>query len=238
MLEQQYKETILDLLDRTVSSERDKIETGAAEIAASLQNDGFVHAFGSGHSAMIAKEITGRAGGLVPVNMIVDPAEGMAERVEGYGATLLQDYADQYGLEEGEVMIVISTSGRNPAPLEIALEANDRGLYTIAITSVQYSQSVESRHSSGKKLFEVADLALDNHVPAGDATVEIEEGGQKAGPASTLTGVFLINTMILRSIEKMKEEGFEPPILRSMNLDGSDEHNRELMEKYKSRLAQ
>jgi len=237
LFNQDYISTMLELVEEAISSQQDRIEEGAEKIADSLGNGGILHTFGSGHSAMIAKEITGRAGGLVPVNQIIDPTEGMAERVEGYGSVLLDNYENRYGMKEGEVVIVISTSGRNPLPLEIAMESNSRNLHTIAITSIEYSRQSDSRHSSGKRLFEVADTVLDNHVPPGDAIIEIDSEGQKAGPASTITGAFLINSLVLRTVEGMIDRNMKPPILRSLNLDGAKERNRELMEKYQSRLA-
>lgn len=232
-----YYETLLELTGEIVPIQMDKFSQAASAIAACLMSNGVMHFFGSGHSALIAKEITGRAGGLVPVNTIPDPAEGMAERVEGYGTTLLNWYAGRYGLNPGEAMVIVSTSGRNPLPIEIALEAKKRGLYTIAITSLAYSSQVTSRHSSGKRLFEVVDLVLDTGVPPGDALVEIPGLKQKVGPASTIAGALLANMLILRTIEEIIDQGGVPPILMSQNLDGADEHNRTLKGKYRQRLA-
>jgi len=186
---------------------------------------------------MIGKEIASRAGGLVPVNLIPDPTEGMAERLEGLGEILLGRYERRYQLLPGEVMIVVSTSGRNPVPIEIALKAQERGLFVIAITSLEYSRVSTSRHSSGKRLFEVADLVLDNGVPPGDASVEIGRTGQKAGASSTIAGALIVNMLMLSVIEHILEAGEEPPILRSYNLEGSDEHNRMLFERYRTRLV-
>jgi len=237
MLEQQYKKRIAELIERIVDTQRAKVEIGAKKIAASLIKGEILHVFGSGHSAMIAQEITGRAGGLVPVNTVPDPTRGMAERVEGYGKVLLSHYAEKYMMNPGEVMIIISTSGRNPVPIDIAIEAKHRGLYTIGITSVEYSQYSTSRHSSGKRLFEVVDLTLDNCVPAGDAVVEIKGLAQKVGPSSTFTGAFLANMLILQTIEELLRQGTTPPILISSNQDGADKWNQALWRKYRNRLV-
>jgi uncharacterized phosphosugar-binding protein len=233
----QYYNEVLNLLEKIATTQQDAIDRAADMIAQSLGDGGMLHIFGSGHSAMIGKEITSRAGGLVPINLIPDPTKGMAERLEGLGKILLDKYAHKYGLNAGEVLIVVSTSGRNPVPIEVAMEAKDRGLFTIALTSVTYSRHFASRHTSGKRLFEVVDLVMDNCVPVGDALVEIDATGQRAGASSTITGAVLVNMLTLRVVEKILDQGNTPPILKSYNLDGSDEHNAVLYERYRGRLA-
>lgn len=237
MFDTLYFKKIEALLKKVHDTQNSVVRQAARRIAESLAHDGVLHVFGSGHSAMIGKEITHRAGGLVPINLIPDPSEGIAERVEGYGKVLLEAYERKYGLKADEVIIVVSTSGRNPVPIEVALEAKSRGLYTIAITSVDYSRQLPSRHSSGKRLFEVVDLVMDNCVPPGDAILEIEGLGQRAGASSTLAGVLLINMLVLRVIEELLKQGQTPPILKSQNLEGADDFNMKLLEKYKGRLT-
>ncbi|MGC9529333.1 MAG: sugar isomerase domain-containing protein [Candidatus Bipolaricaulaceae bacterium] len=237
MLEQRYYEAIQALLTRIADSQAPAVATGAAKVADSLMQGGILHVFGSGHSAMIGKEITHRAGGLVPVNLVPDPAGGLAERVEGYGKVLFQDYKRKYGLQHGEVLIVVSTSGRNPVPIEVALEAQAEGLFAVAITSVEYSRLAPSRHSSGKRLFEVVDLVLDNCVPPGDAIVEVEPLRQRSGASSTLAGALLANMLVLRAIEEILARGGSPPILKSQNLGGADAFNRQLLAAYRGRLT-
>lgn len=236
MLEMRYYQEIKLLLDRIAATQLSNIEMAAQRIATSLMRGGILHVFGSGHSAMVGKEITQRAGGLVPISLISDPSEGLAERLEGYGKALLDAYARKYGLNQDEVILIVSTSGRNPVPIEIAMEARMRGLYTIAVTSTEYSKCFPSRHSSGKRLFEVVDLVLDNCVPLGDAIVEVGEIGQKVGPSSTITGVFLVNMLVLRVIEEICRRGGTPPVLKSQNMDGADEHNQKLLAAYRGRL--
>ncbi len=236
MLETVYYQGIKALIERIVETQHAGIQSAAQRIAASLAQGGILHVFGSGHSAMVGKEITHRAGGLVPVNLIPDPSEGLAERVEGYGKVLLAAYARRCGMRAGEVIIVVSTSGRNPLPIEIAMEAKARGLFTIAIVSLEYAQQSPSRHSSGKRLFEVVDLVLDNCVPPGDALVQVEEVGQKSGATSTIAGALLVNMLMLRVIEEICSQGGIPPILKSQNLEGADQHNQKLLAAYRGRL--
>lgn len=237
MLERRYAQEVLSLAEKASKEQADNIEVGAKKIADCLLSGGIVHAFGSGHSAVIAREITGRAGGVVPVNAVPEMIKDLDERNQEHGTSLIDRYAAKYGLNSGEVMIVISTSGRNPVPIEVALESKKRGLYVISITSLEYSRNVTSRHPSGKRLFEIADLVLDTGVPVGDAMVEVPGLVDKVGPGSTVVGALLINMLMIRAIEEVVSRGGTPPVLRSQNIDGADEYNQMLKEKYKDRLV-
>ena len=166
---------------------------------------------------------------MVPINKITDPMEGKAERIEGYAEILLDDYDQKYGIKEGEIILIISNSGRNPLPIEICLESKKRRLKTVAIISLNYSSRVSSRHSSGKNLYEIADHVLDNYVELGDSFMRIPNTKLKIGASSTVIGSLLVNILII-------SEGMEPPILKSMNLDNADEYNKKLLVKYNRRL--
>ena len=132
-------------------------------------NGGLLHVIGAGHSAMLGEELFYRAGGLAPVNHGAMRST-MLERVEGYVATLLRSA----GVREGDVVLVVSTSGVNVFSVEAALEARKLGAKTVAITSKQYSSPLELRNPWGKRLYEVADVVIDNKVPRGDAVLELE----------------------------------------------------------------
>lgn len=237
MLVEDYYERVQELLKSIRVTQMGNIEVAAEKVANSIMHGGIVHTFGPGHSDMIAREVTGRAGGLVPINRIPDPTEGMAERVEGYAKVILKNYEQKYKLESDECLIIISNSGRNPLPIEIAIEAKARNLFTIAITSLKHSKKVSSRHKSGKRLFEIADFVLDTRVSYGDSLVEIPGLPQKAGPGSTIAGALLINMLMIKVIDKIVKEGKTPPILKSQNVDGADEFNKGLKGKYGDRLA-
>lgn len=236
MLHEEYLKRVQELL----GSSRDQFDTiGAvgAEIARTIMAGGMVHAFGSGHSDMIAREVSGRAGGLVPVNRIADPMLGKAERVEGYASVLLKEYERAHGLNAGEVIIIISNSGRNALPVEICMEAKHKGLTTVALTSLAYSKQVSSRHSSGKKLYELADYVIDNGVDFGDALVGVPGTEIRSGAGSTIMGSLLINMIMLAAMEIMVQAGRELPVLKSMNMDNADEYNEKLIERYRWRLS-
>lgn len=237
-LPEQYYEETVRILDKAVKTQASTIQEAAEKLAASLAAGQVCHVFGSGHSAMIAREVFGRAGGLVPVNQIQDPDEGLAERVEGYGTALFDAYRRAYGFEAGEVLIVISNSGINPAPIEIAQAGSEAGGIVVSITNVAQSRASQSRHSSGKRLFEVSDIVIDNGCVAGDAAVYVEKLGERVGPTSTLAGAMLINLLMVATVEKMIVAGQRPPVLRSQNLPGTDEWNEKLKERYRGRIAE
>jgi uncharacterized phosphosugar-binding protein len=135
-------------------------------------------------------------------------------------------------LGENDSMIVISNSGRNPLPIEVAMVAKERGLTLIAVTSLGHSTSVSSRHTSGKRLFELADVVIDNLGEPGDASLSVNGSDAPLGPTSTITGAYIINEIIIVSVTWMIENAVEPPVFKSANLDGSKEHNERLRQRY------
>lgn len=205
-------------------------------IGTSLAGGGVLHTFGSGHSEIIAREIIGRAGGLVCVNGIIDPTAGFVENLVGYGTKLVERHDRQYQMIPGETIIVISNSGKNSAPIEVALYAKQKKLTVVGLTSLEMSTKYPTVHPDGKRLHEVADHVLDNGGVPGDAIVDVGNGVW-AGPTSTFIGCSLLNWLMLSVIDWLKANGHPLPILRSQNLPGSIEHNRALAVKYKGRLS-
>lgn len=235
-----YVGTLTELLAEVARTQRAPIAAAAEMIAACIAADGIVHVFGSGHSHMMAEEVFHRAGGLWPVNAMLDPnltafgtlRAGMVERTEGYAKIVL----DSYRVQPGEVVIVVSNSGINPAPIEMATGARQIGAKVIAITSEAAYATATSRHSSGKKLGDVADLVIDSLVPAGDAVVALPGVTAKVGAVSTALGAALMNMVMVEAAARLAAGGSEPPVIASMNVPGGDEHNKALHEKYKARL--
>lgn len=237
-----YTTAVLRLLGRIEETQGEVLEQAAEAIFQSLKQDGVLHVFGSGHSSAVAQEAFHRAGGLVPVNLIQEafltphtaPAvSGRMERLSGVASILL----DRHDLRTGEVLIVVSNSGINAVPVELALEAKTRGLFVIAVTSLAHSRAVPPRHQGGKRLFEVADLCLDNCGEAGDAAVQYPGWSGKVGPLSAVAGIFLMNRLICRVVERYLSEGLTPPVYISANLPGGAEHNRRLEERYRGRIT-
>ncbi len=218
-------------------------EKNAATLAAlapiigrSLATGGVLHTFGSGHSEMIAREIIGRAGGLMPVTGLFDPGYGFSENIVGYGTRLAERHHHHYGLRTGETIIVISNSGKNASPIEVALYAKQKGLTVVGLTSLAMSTTAKTVHPGGKNLHTIADYTLDNLGVSGDAITEITPG-QFAGPTSTFIGCTLLNLLMLGVLEWLRDNNHPLPLVRSQNLPGGMEANIELSQKYRTRLS-
>jgi len=231
-----YYSTATSLLAKAREQNAPTLKTLGAILGQSVANGGVIHTFGSGHSEVIGREIIGRAGGLVCVSGLYDPTGGFIENLVGYGTKMAERYDRQYGLLAGEVIIVISNSGKNSSPIEVALHAKQKQMTVIALTSVAMAKTAATVHPSGKKLHEIADYTLDNLGLAGDAIAPVVEGVM-AGPTSTLIGATLLNLLMLETIDWLKAGGHNLPILRSQNMPNAIEYNRELGKKYKGRLS-
>jgi uncharacterized phosphosugar-binding protein len=231
-----YNERALKLLASAREANAPVIARLAPLIGESIAKGGVVHTFGSGHSELISREIIGRAGGLVCVTGIIDPTGGFIENLPGYGTKLVERYDRQYRLDAGETIIVISNSGKNGSPIDVAQYAKAKGLTVAAVTSMAMSKVTPSQHPSGKRLFEVADHVLDNGGVPGDAIVDVGDGIH-AGPTSTLIGCSVLNWLMLSVVEWLKANGHALPVLRSQNSPGAIEHNRSLAERYRGRLS-
>ncbi|WP_137665040.1 sugar isomerase domain-containing protein [Enterococcus hulanensis] len=237
----QYFDRIQEILKEVEVNEADAInQTIELLTDANLKGKG-IYIFGASHAGILAEELYYRAGGMMTVNAIFGrelmldqspiTVTSKMERLEGYGTTL----ASTIPFKKDDVLILHSVSGRNPVTIDLALSAKEKGVKIVALTNVNYSKQVTSRHSSGKRLFELADIILDNHGDTGDACCSIEGIEQKVGPSSTVVGATILNTIIVEVTRKLIEHGVEyPPIFYSANLDGGDQLNQELFKKYEN----
>lgn len=235
-LAQAYYDRSLAMLATAREQNAATIAALAPVIGASIAKGDIVHTFGSGHSEIIAREIVGRAGGLVAITSIPDPTAGFIENLVGYGTALVQRYDRQYELRAGEVIIVISNSGKNSSPIEVALHARARGCIVVGLTSVAMSTSAKTVHPSGKKLHELSDYVLDNGGVPGDTVMKLTDDIM-TGPTSTFIGASLLNWLMLSVMEWLRDHGHPLPVLRSQNIPGAIDHNRAVGAKYKHRLT-
>ena len=233
----EYYERIQEQLKRIVEGQEEKICLAAEWFAECIVRERIIHTFGTGHSHIIGLELFVRAGGLANVNAMLDStvmtSEGARrsaeiERVPGLAKIIW----DQHKVFPHDLMVITSNSGRNAMPIEMAMIAKANGLKVIAITSMVQSAAYPSRHPSGKKLFELADLVLDNRVPDGDGLLRIS--GYLAGPPSTISGVFLVNLIASEAMKIASAHGAVLPVYFSQNIDGPS--NEDLYHQFEGRI--
>lgn len=228
-----YFEVANAQLNEVLASQLQVMETVAELWADAIQAKHLLYAFGSGHSRFIAGELFFRAGGLAPVMTIDDPALGKAERIEGYA----ESFMGRYAIEKGDLLVVISNSGINALPIEVAMHGKSQGAAVIALTNYEQSKKANSRHSSGKKLYEVSDIILDNRGTQGDAAVDIPGKTWKVAPTSTLVSVAILNAIVAQTAHNLANAGVTPPVLLSANVPEGDAHNQQIIKEYWPRLT-
>lgn len=224
----EYLNKICELIKEMEINQAENIRKASALVGDTIIAGNLVYTFGSGHSQLLAQEVHARAGGMYPIMQIVDPLWGRAERIEGIGEVFLRGVP----FKKGETIFVISNSGRNPEPIEVAMKAKEAGLHVIVVTSLAHSYSVTSRHSSGKKLYEFGEVVLDTGAPAGDACMNFKGINVKAGAVSTVLGAALMNAVMVEAIQYILDKGENPPVLMSANLDGNEEYNERVKSRY------
>jgi uncharacterized phosphosugar-binding protein len=234
---------IRQLLDTIATTQLAALDASAAAIVASIQAGGLLYLFGTGHSHMLAEEGHYRAGGLAPVvPVLATPlmlhesaivSTGL-ERTSGIGPLVL----GRYGLSSRDTIIIFSNSGVNAVPVETALAAKATGATVIAVVALAYAASVPAG-PGGRKLADIADIVLDNHGVPGDALVEIHETGLRTGPASTISGAFILNAILTEVAWRLEEQNggtdADLPIYISANMPGASAHNATLVERYRPR---
>lgn len=237
-----FFEEVQKQIKETINSEGQAIKKAAAVLVEAIEMEGIIHTFGSGHSALVAQEIFCRAGGIVPVNAILDPSFLVSygamrstnmERLPGAASISLAGHQ----IRSGDAAIIISNSGKNQAPVEMALRLKELGVKIIAITSMKHTTSLKPSHPSGKRLFEASDVVIDNHVTIGDAAVSIPGVKALVGPTSTIMGSIIVQAVIVEAVDILAKKGKAPAIFVSVNMEMSnlEELSREYM-KYRGRI--
>lgn len=237
-----YINRLIELLGELRDAESEKIAQVAKLVVDTTLSGGRCFVFGCTHAGILAQEAFYRTGGLAIMNPILPPgltcdvrpitATSALERDERYGSIVFK----HSGMKSGDLLIVSSVSGRNGVPVQLALDAREAGVYTVAITSLTYSSAETSRHPSGKRLFEVCDLVIDNHGCIGDAELEIEGFAGRVSPTSTVTGAAIINAICAEAAAEFIARGIEPPVFMSANVDSGDEYNARVMDIWKDKI--
>ncbi|MDF2484670.1 MAG: hypothetical protein K0R46_838 [Herbinix sp.] len=229
------------MLQEIEARENTAMELAARAAYESIRSGGLLHVFATGHSHMIAEEMFFRAGGLVPVNPILNSSlmtqEGALqsmynERKSGFAKEILEEA----NLKKGDTIIISSNSGINNVPVEAAMIARELGLTVIGITSLTASKSLEARHVGGRKLYECCDIVIDNHVPMGDGILTIPENGLVTGGASSFSSFFIAQRIVLKIENCFLAEDKLPPVYMSANIPNGTEHNATLIAEYQDKI--
>lgn len=237
MLLENYCDKLVEMLNTIKTTQKDKIRTAAAMVAKTIESDGIIYIFGCGHSHLIALDCFYRAGGLANVSAMLDTdlmlhngaaKSSKMEKMSGIAASIFERYC----LTEKDVLITVSTSGKNAVPCEMAKIAAENGIPTIAVVSGAYFAD----KTDSPKLYEYADVYIDNCVPHGDAVMEISNTDVKMGSVSTAASSFILQSVLLEGSELAAQHGTVPPIYKSGNIEGGAEYNKTLIRNYLPRI--
>ncbi|MEV7544195.1 SIS domain-containing protein [Streptomyces sp. NPDC089915] len=239
----QFFDAAIGLLERVRDEEGSRIAEAGAVIAEAVAAGHRLFAFGAGHSSLPAQDVVYRAGGLALMNFLAVPGTagvdvmpatlGSAlERVDGLAGAVL----DSSPASDGDVLVVISLSGRNALPVEMAMNARALGLKVIGVTSVAYATETKSRHVSGTYLKDHCDIVLDSKIAVGDAELTADGIEAPFAPASTVVTSAIMQAVMAAAAGELAARGVEPPLLRSGNVDGGHEWNGRVMREYGDRI--
>jgi uncharacterized phosphosugar-binding protein len=236
----QFFDAAIDLLRRVRDEEADAVEAAGALLADTVAAGGRLFAYGAGHSSLAAQDIVYRAGGLALMNLLEVPGVEVAsgplgsalERVDGLAGAVL----DTCPLRAGDALVIVSLSGRNALPVEMARTARSRGVRVIGVTSVAYASQTGSRNASGTFLKDHCDVVLDSKIAVGDAELTLDAVPVPFAPASTVVTSALLQAVMATAAGALAERGIEPPLLRSGNVDGGLDWNARILEEYRDRI--
>ncbi len=241
---QAYLDALAPIMVRVSEQAGGPVLEAADLVVASLRAGGVVQAFGTGHSEALAMEFTARAGGLVPTNRISlrdlvvfggDPPAVLDDEHLERDPSVARRLYDLARPSAADVFVIGSNSGVNGSIVEFAQLVKGRGHQLVAITSFAHTAAVGSRHPSGAKLIDHADVALDNGAPFGDAVLPLPDGGTVCA-VSSVTGALLVQLVCAEVIRRLLAAGEAPPVYRSANVPGGDDHNSVLEDRYAGRI--
>ena len=221
MLVEKYLHEIRKKVDE-IAADTQPITQAAHLCAEALAKGGALHIFDSGH--MVSSELINRAGGLVALSQlafslnVTNPVKTRsAEAGNTPSFVYIEHVFETDQLRKGDVLFVGSVSGKTANVVELALQAHAHGLTVIALTALAYSSKLASEHPSGKRLYEAADLVLDNHAPYGDALLEVEGLDYPICPASGIGAATILWSVVAGTVEEMLKRGLKPTVYPSVN---------------------
>ncbi|MGW3283616.1 SIS domain-containing protein [Streptomyces sp. NPDC001002] len=239
----QFLDAAIGLLRRVREEEAESIAAAGTLLADTVATGGRLFAFGAGHSSLAAQDVVYRAGGLALMNLLAVPGAvgvdvmpatlGSAlERVDGLASAVL----DTSPVRAGDALVIISLSGRNALPVEMAMNARALGVKVIGLTSVAYASETRSRHVSGTYLRDHCDVVLDSKISIGDAELTLDTIPAPFAPASTVVTSAILQSVMATTAATLADRGIEPPLLRSGNVDGGHEWNGRVFKEYADRI--
>ncbi len=251
MLAKQWLSNARDVMTRIEETQMDNIRKAAELMADSIEAGRWVHTFGCGHATIPIEEMYPRIGGFVgfhpmlelPLTFFTRITGEMGvhqfvflERVEGYGIEIMKGY----NFDSRDTMWIFSHSGINNVNIDVALEAKKKGMKVIAYGSAAEAKGKQTRHSSGKNIFDIADIVVDSCAPAEDATIAIKNHQDKLGPVSTMAFVTCVWMTVITVAEILVDRGFKLHIHPSHNVPGdttAKQRLEEALSTYKERIA-
>lgn len=251
MLAKQWLNNTRDVMSRIEETQMENIRNAAEVMADSIEAGRWVHTFGCGHATIPIEEMYPRIGGFVGFHPIIElPLTFFTritgemgvhqflflERVEGYGVEIMKGY----NFDSRDTMWLFSHSGINNVNIDIAIESKKRGMKVIAFGSAAEARGKKSRHSSGKTIFEVADLVVDTCAPIGDSSVPLKNHRDKVGPVSTMAFVTCVWMTVTTVAEILADRGVKLFIHPSHNVaedTTAKQRVEDALAEYKRRVA-
>ncbi len=238
----QYLEKLQTLCGRIIETQTERLDEASRILAEEIAAGRPVYAWGTGgHDNRSAEELLWRAGGLAAITVLLDPGLQLIhgatkatkiERLPGYAKSVL----DYYRIGRNDTLILVNSYGVNALTIDAVHTCHERGARVIAVTSFEFPQSVPAghpaRHPSQENLHEIADLAIDSFIPAGDAVVDVPGFPYKVAGISTLVNIYVLNVLVCGVVRKLVEAGIDPPVWVSANAPGGDAWNARLLERY------
>lgn len=242
---ERYLSGTLEIIQRIRETQGINIEKAAKLLAQCTKNGGIIYGFGAGHSHLITEDAFWRAASPANYCAVLEPSiMGSTEITKSYlmenTYEIGKHIVDYHRITPNDVMIIVSNSGNNIAPVDAALRAKEKGIPVIAITAVEYADYLKTKHAAGVKLKDIADVVLDNCSFIGDSIVSIEGFPIKTGSSSTIPMILLQNMILSQMVELLVEEGYTPDVFINGHIAYMDEkaaeHNQALEDKYFYRI--
>jgi uncharacterized phosphosugar-binding protein len=233
-----YISRLIKLAEEAAGENAAAFDIVSEKLAETLQGEGLIHLYGSGHSVLPCQETFPRYGSYLGFNPLTDPrviwhnvlgAGGVREllwleRTERYA----EKFLDHQPLNPGDSIVIFGHSGRNSSGIDAALYAKRRGLFVVAVTSTHNLDKAAS-HSSGKRLADAADAVIDTRAPIEDAVVPVDGWSRPVGGSSTVLAMIMMHELLARTAQKLADRGIELPTFASPTIDGVTLHDTDVI---------